>query len=49
MTAPDVAIVGGGPAGALIASLLARAGHEVTVFERSPAYRERRHTLGLVG
>ena len=41
MTGPDVAIVGGGPAGAIVASLLAHAGHEVTVFERSPAYRWR--------
>jgi len=41
VTGSDVAIVGGGPAGAIIASLLARAGHDVTVFERSPAYRWR--------
>ena len=41
MTGPDVAIVGGGPAGAIVASLLARAGFDVTVFERSPAYRWR--------
>jgi flavin-dependent dehydrogenase len=37
----EVAVVGGGPAGAIVAALLARAGHEVTVFERSPAYRWR--------
>ena len=41
MKEPDVAIVGGGPAGAIVASLLARAGHDVTLFERSPAYRWR--------
>jgi menaquinone-9 beta-reductase len=35
----EVAIVGGGPAGALVGALLGRAGHGVTVFERSPAYR----------
>jgi flavin-dependent dehydrogenase len=37
----DVAIVGGGPAGAIVAYLLARAGRAVTVFERSPAWRWR--------
>jgi flavin-dependent dehydrogenase len=35
----EVAVVGGGPAGALVGALLAREGHGVTVFERSPAYR----------
>jgi 2-polyprenyl-6-methoxyphenol hydroxylase-like FAD-dependent oxidoreductase len=35
----EVAVVGGGPVGALVGALLAREGHEVTVFERSPAYR----------
>jgi len=40
MTA-DVAIVGGGPAGAITATLLARAGHEVVLFERAPAWRWR--------
>ena len=38
MTA-DVAIVGGGPAGAALATLLARGGRNVVVFERAPAYR----------
>jgi flavin-dependent dehydrogenase len=37
----DVAIVGGGPAGAITALLLARAGLEVTVFERAPAWHWR--------
>jgi flavin-dependent dehydrogenase len=33
----QVAVVGGGPAGAVVATLLARAGRQVTVFERTPA------------
>jgi flavin-dependent dehydrogenase len=37
----DVAVVGGGPAGALTALLLARTGHEVVVFERAPVWRWR--------
>jgi flavin-dependent dehydrogenase len=37
----DVAVVGGGPAGAAVAIHLARAGREVVVLERSPAWRWR--------
>jgi menaquinone-9 beta-reductase len=37
----DVAIVGGGPAGAITAMLLARAGHAVVLLERSPEWRWR--------
>ena len=40
MTA-DVAIVGGGPAGAVLAARLARRGREVVLFERSAGYRWR--------
>ncbi len=36
-----VAIVGGGPAGAVLATRLARRGHDVVLLERSPAYRWR--------
>jgi flavin-dependent dehydrogenase len=32
----EVAVVGGGPAGAVVATLLARSGRAVTVFERAP-------------
>jgi flavin-dependent dehydrogenase len=39
--AADVAIVGGGPGGAALATLLARRGRHVVVFERAPAYRWR--------
>ena len=35
----DVVVVGGGLAGSAVATLLARAGREVVLLERSPAYR----------
>ena len=37
----EVAVVGGGPAGAITASLLAELGHEVAVLERAPRWRWR--------
>jgi flavin-dependent dehydrogenase len=37
----DVAVIGGGPAGSLVAAHLAGAGRSVVLFERSPAYRWR--------
>jgi flavin-dependent dehydrogenase len=37
----DVAVVGGGPAGAVVAALLASAGREVVLVERVPAWRWR--------
>jgi flavin-dependent dehydrogenase len=41
MERADVAVVGGGPAGAATAFRLARAGRSVVLFERSPAWRWR--------
>ena len=37
----EIAIVGGGPAGAVLATRLARLGHQVVVLERMPAWRWR--------
>ena len=37
----EILVVGGGPAGAAVATLLARQGREVVLVERSPAYRWR--------
>ena len=37
----EVAVVGGGPAGAVVATLLARGGRDVVVFERTPVPRWR--------
>jgi flavin-dependent dehydrogenase len=37
----DIVVVGGGPAGAVVAALAARRGRGVVVVERSPAYRWR--------
>ena len=37
----EVAIVGGGPAGSVLAARLARLGHEVVVIERAPEWRWR--------
>jgi menaquinone-9 beta-reductase len=36
-----IAVVGGGPAGAVLATRLARAGHDVVVLERAPAWHWR--------
>jgi flavin-dependent dehydrogenase len=39
MTSPDVLVVGGGPAGATVAALLARRGRRVVLVERAPRWR----------
>ena len=39
-TSSDVAVIGGGPAGSTMASLLRKKGHSVTVFERETFPRE---------
>ncbi len=39
MPEAEVAIVGGGPAGAAIATRLAARGHDVVLFERDPTWR----------
>lgn len=41
MSRVEVAVVGGGPAGAIVSMLLARAGRDVALFERSPEPRWR--------
>ena len=44
----DVAIVGGGPAGLLVAERCAEAGLDVIVFEEHPAVGEPTHCTGIV-
>ena len=48
MPISDVVIVGGGPAGLLTGWKLARAGHDVTLFEEHPVVGEPVHCTGIL-